>query len=182
MPSFWQLLNQIAGVDRTDGSQKMSDSVEEKVVVHDAKDDAKQSPPTSADLEQEKPAQDDEDSDSSVDRTRPPNANKANKILGRTSDANHDIEKQGNRDAVEEVDSAAGYGGNVGANTESNANSGLPKGCEEKDGIILVGWAGDDDPDYPYNWTTKKKWTNGGLLSFMTFITYDAIQLPCYGC
>jgi multidrug resistance protein len=28
-----------------------------------------------------------------------------------------------------------------------------------------------DDPHNPYNWTTKKKWSNGGLLSALTLVT-----------
>lgn len=36
----------------------------------------------------------------------------------------------------------------------------------------IVDWDGPDDPEMPLNWSTKKKWTNGALLSAMTFLTY----------
>jgi hypothetical protein len=35
----------------------------------------------------------------------------------------------------------------------------------------IVDYDGPDDPENPYNWSTKKKWTNGGLLSALTFVT-----------
>lgn len=35
----------------------------------------------------------------------------------------------------------------------------------------IVNWDGPDDPENPLNWSGKKKWTNGGLLAAMTFIT-----------
>ena len=34
----------------------------------------------------------------------------------------------------------------------------------------VVGWE-ERDPDNPLNWTNKKKWTNGGLIAGMTFVT-----------
>jgi len=40
----------------------------------------------------------------------------------------------------------------------------------------LVDWEGDDDPAKPTNWSSKKKWTNGGLLAAMTLITYEALN------
>jgi hypothetical protein len=44
----------------------------------------------------------------------------------------------------------------------------------------VVGWDGDDDPANPLNWSIKKKWTNGGLLAAMTFLTYEIIHLPFF--
>ncbi|KAJ6007794.1 benomyl/methotrexate resistance protein [Penicillium herquei] len=35
----------------------------------------------------------------------------------------------------------------------------------------IVDWDGPDDPENPLNWSVKKKWTSGGLLAAMTFIT-----------
>lgn len=35
----------------------------------------------------------------------------------------------------------------------------------------LVWWDGEDDPENPMNWSTKKKWSNLGLMSCVTFIT-----------
>ncbi|KIW01000.1 uncharacterized protein PV09_07518 [Verruconis gallopava] len=35
----------------------------------------------------------------------------------------------------------------------------------------IVDFDGPDDPENPYNWTKKRKWINGGFLSFLTFIT-----------
>lgn len=35
----------------------------------------------------------------------------------------------------------------------------------------VVGWDGDNDPEYPLNWSNEKKWLNGGLLAAMTFVT-----------
>jgi hypothetical protein len=35
----------------------------------------------------------------------------------------------------------------------------------------LVDWDGENDPAKPLNWTSTKKWTNGGLLAAMTFIS-----------
>ncbi|KAL2760204.1 hypothetical protein ACRALDRAFT_1046548 [Sodiomyces alcalophilus JCM 7366] len=34
-----------------------------------------------------------------------------------------------------------------------------------------VWWDGDDDPENPYNWPAWKKYTNCGLISFLTFVT-----------
>jgi hypothetical protein len=42
---------------------------------------------------------------------------------------------------------------------------------EEKDPNV-VDFDGDDDPECALNWTTKKKWTMGALLSAMTFVTF----------
>jgi hypothetical protein len=41
---------------------------------------------------------------------------------------------------------------------------------EEKDPNI-IGWE-HEDPENPLNWTSKKKWSNGGLIAGMTFVTY----------
>lgn len=35
-----------------------------------------------------------------------------------------------------------------------------------------VDWEGDDDPENPQNWTSKKKAINVALFSTLTFITY----------
>lgn len=35
----------------------------------------------------------------------------------------------------------------------------------------VVNWDGDNDPENPQNWTPKKKWTTGGLLAGITFVT-----------
>lgn len=35
----------------------------------------------------------------------------------------------------------------------------------------LVWWDGEDDAENPMNWSTKKKWSNLGLMSCVTFIT-----------
>ena len=43
-------------------------------------------------------------------------------------------------------------------------------GLEEKDPNI-IDWDGDNDPENPRNWPTRKKWTNAGLLSAMTLVT-----------
>lgn len=150
----------------------MSEGDEEKSHNQAAHEIAEQTSSHPENVEHEKPVND-EVSDSETDsgeKKRTPNDSKANKLLGRGADESYDIEKQGQEDVVDQVNSGAGYNGVV--NSKGDSSSGLPKGCEEKDGIILVGWAGEDDPEYPYNWTTKKKWTNGGLLSFMTLITY----------
>lgn len=37
---------------------------------------------------------------------------------------------------------------------------------------FVVDYDGENDPSNPLNWTTKKKWTMGGFLSAMTFVTY----------
>jgi hypothetical protein len=42
---------------------------------------------------------------------------------------------------------------------------------EEKDPNV-VDFDGDDDPECALNWSLKKKWTMGGLLSAMTFVTF----------
>jgi hypothetical protein len=36
----------------------------------------------------------------------------------------------------------------------------------------LVDWDGPDDPANPLNWTSKRKWGNVAILSFLTLITY----------
>lgn len=45
------------------------------------------------------------------------------------------------------------------------------QGKPQEDDRNLVGWDGDDDPENPLNWTSKKKWTNLALLSLVTLIT-----------
>jgi hypothetical protein len=45
----------------------------------------------------------------------------------------------------------------------------------EKDPNV-VDFDGDNDPECALNWPTRKKWTMGGLLSAMTFVTYVYIQ------
>lgn len=35
----------------------------------------------------------------------------------------------------------------------------------------IITWDGPDDPANPMNWTNKKKWTNIGVLSFLTLVT-----------
>jgi hypothetical protein len=35
----------------------------------------------------------------------------------------------------------------------------------------LVDFDGPDDPANPYNWSKSKKWSHGGVLSVMSFIT-----------
>jgi hypothetical protein len=42
---------------------------------------------------------------------------------------------------------------------------------EQKSDPNEVGWAGDDDPNNPYNWNPSKKWFNIGILSLVTLIT-----------
>ena len=39
----------------------------------------------------------------------------------------------------------------------------------------LVTWDGDNDPQNPMNWPEKKKWSNLGILSLLTLITYVAL-------
>ena len=61
---------------------------------------------------------------------------------------------------------------------ELEANSSPTLDAAEKGNIPsnpdLVDWDGEDDPEKPVNWSSKKKWTNGGLLAAMTFVTYEA--------
>lgn len=45
-----------------------------------------------------------------------------------------------------------------------------PAELEEKDPNIIE-WDGEDDPENPRNWPSRKKWTNAGLLSAMTLVT-----------
>lgn len=35
----------------------------------------------------------------------------------------------------------------------------------------IIDWDGPNDPENPMNWTEKKKWTNIGLMSFITLVT-----------
>lgn len=35
----------------------------------------------------------------------------------------------------------------------------------------IVDWDDEDDPNNPYNWTTRKKWQNIGILSALTLLT-----------
>jgi hypothetical protein len=37
---------------------------------------------------------------------------------------------------------------------------------------LEVWWDGEDDPANPLNWSSRKKWSNLALVSFITFITY----------
>lgn len=36
---------------------------------------------------------------------------------------------------------------------------------------LIVDWAGDDDPENPLNWPSKRKGINIALLSCLTFVT-----------
>ncbi|KAB2570312.1 Efflux pump rdc3 [Lasiodiplodia theobromae] len=45
------------------------------------------------------------------------------------------------------------------------------QGQSQDEDANLVWWDGDDDPENPMNWSTKKKWSNLGLMSCVTFIT-----------
>lgn len=45
------------------------------------------------------------------------------------------------------------------------------EGVKETDPFI-VDYDGESDPQNPLNWATSKKWTMGGFLSAMTFVTY----------
>jgi hypothetical protein len=40
---------------------------------------------------------------------------------------------------------------------------------------FTVGWEepSDQDPANPLNWSTRRKWSIIGILSFITFLTYD---------
>jgi hypothetical protein len=52
----------------------------------------------------------------------------------------------------------------------------------EKDPNI-VDFDGDNDPECALNWSTKKKWITGGLLSAMTFVTFvlpASCQFPLF--
>lgn len=40
-----------------------------------------------------------------------------------------------------------------------------------EEGDNVVNWDGESDPENPQNWTPKKKWTTGGLLAGITFVT-----------
>jgi hypothetical protein len=51
---------------------------------------------------------------------------------------------------------------------------------KEKDPFI-VDFDGENDPLSPLNWTTKKKWTMGGFLSAMTFVTYVYLSSVDWG-
>lgn len=42
---------------------------------------------------------------------------------------------------------------------------------QPQDDVDLVNWDGPEDLENPQNWTSRKKWTNLTLLSFMTFLT-----------
>jgi hypothetical protein len=44
----------------------------------------------------------------------------------------------------------------------------ISKRNDDKD---IVDFSGPDDPYNPYNWSKAKKWSNGALLSAMTFVT-----------
>lgn len=64
--------------------------------------------------------------------------------------AERDLEKQHDHDVAQEVEAT--------------------KSTEEQDPDI-VDYDGPDDPENPLNWTKKKKWINGSLLSLFTLIT-----------
>jgi hypothetical protein len=78
-----------------------------------------------------------------------------------TSEAGDDIEK-----------------GHYSASSESrdvSEQNSLPK--EGAAAVIenpnLVDWDGPDDPKNPMNWSSIHKWTTIGLVSTITFVTYD---------
>jgi hypothetical protein len=57
--------------------------------------------------------------------------------------------------------------------TESVGDDGAEKKEEAKEtDPNIVDFDGDNDPECALNWTTKKKWTTGSLLSAMTFVTF----------
>lgn len=42
---------------------------------------------------------------------------------------------------------------------------------EPPQGPNIVDWEGPDDPENPYNWSARKKWSNVAILSFLTLLT-----------
>lgn len=44
-----------------------------------------------------------------------------------------------------------------------------------------VKWENDSDPANPMNWSAKKKWSNIGVISIMTLLTY-VTALRCVAC
>lgn len=51
---------------------------------------------------------------------------------------------------------------------------------QDNDTNFVVGWEepSDQDPDNPLNWSTGRKWSIIGILSFITFLTYDFSSSP----
>lgn len=43
---------------------------------------------------------------------------------------------------------------------------------DESDDISVVDWDGPNDPSNPMNWSSSRKWTAIGLVSFNTFNAY----------
>jgi DHA1 family multidrug resistance protein-like MFS transporter len=74
---------------------------------------------------------------------------------------NDDVEKAQPLDTTESVDDVAEKRGDV---KESDPN--------------IVDFDGDNDPECALNWSLKKKWTMGGLLSAMTFVTFVPSATP----
>jgi hypothetical protein len=60
------------------------------------------------------------------------------------------------------------------AHTQDTVEESVDGGAEKKEDKDpnVVDFDGDDDPECALNWSTKKKWTMGGLLSAMTFVTF----------
>jgi hypothetical protein len=61
-------------------------------------------------------------------------------------------------------------GGKDGVDLETDSVNVKAEAEKERDPNV-VDYDGPDDPENPYNWSLKKKWTNGALLSALTFVT-----------
>jgi hypothetical protein len=55
--------------------------------------------------------------------------------------------------------------------TSSGTISSISQNGEEGGDINVISWDGEDDPQNPINWTSRKKWTNVGIISSITFVT-----------
>jgi len=59
----------------------------------------------------------------------------------------------------------------VQSNTDIEKQNAITQQSNETTDPNIVSWDGEDDPQNPMNWTTKKKITNCGAIIFLTLLT-----------
>lgn len=66
-------------------------------------------------------------------------------------------------------------GSTLGLADERQATKPVTMPDEDNHINFTVGWEepSDQDPENPLNWPTRRKWSIIGVLSFITFLTYD---------
>ncbi|WWD09699.1 hypothetical protein V865_007827 [Kwoniella europaea PYCC6329] len=99
-----------------------------------------------------------------VEETNPPRRSDSDEtIIERNPDHVKDLQKGRGKEVVGEYNNSRRTGM---ANDEQQAEEGM------KEDPNLVTWYGDDDPENPYNWSTRYKTFVALQMSFLTFAVY----------